>query len=150
MTQTDATLRAWLERAIAIGGPFDPAALFLGVATAVDDLGALTAMGDVTEATGAMATRQAIAGWTAPYKLNDGRWVADADPLYFSPANAGEAQALSHYFLASAAVAGTLKAFKPFAPPRNMVDQNSEVAIIVRVTIDPAGRFDTDVVFGNS
>lgn len=146
MQQTDLILKAWLQRAIAAGGPYDPAALFLGVAVAVTDNGVNTVQADVTEATGDMATRQAIAAWGAPHKLNDGRWCVDAAPKTFLPADSTEAQILSHWFLNTAAAAGTLKAFKPFAPPVNLPDENYSVSITVRLTVDPDGRFDQSVI----
>lgn len=147
MTQTDAVLKAILEKMIAAGGPYDPAALFVGVATAVVDLGVLTTQANVTEATGAMATRVACTPWGSPYKLADGRWVVDGPVCVFAPASAAEAQTLSHVFLNSAAAAGTLKAFKPITPVASMVDENSQFNIHIRLTVDKDGRWDQNVIF---
>ena len=146
LKQADATLRAWLERAVAVGGPYDPAALFIGVYTAVVDAGAATTLADVTEGTGAIATRQAITAWSAPYKLLDGRWCCDAAGKTFKVASAAEAQIVTGYFLASAAVAGTLKGFDSIAPA-NLSDENRAVTIATRLTIDPLGRFSVSQVW---
>lgn len=145
MTQTDAILKAWLTQAIATGGPFDPAALFLGMATAVTDKGGATALGDVTEATGAMATRVAISAWGTPQKMLDGRWCVDAAAKVFKPASSGEAQTLTHAFLVSASTAGTLKAFKALTSPKELVDETRALTYVWRLTIDPNGNFDANV-----
>lgn len=147
--QTDAVLQAWLARAIALGGPYDPAALFLGVATAAVDNGAATVQADITEATGAMATRIAVTPWGAPYKLADGRWVADGPVCNFSPLNETEAQVLNWWFLNGAAAAGVLKAFAAISPGKSMNDENSNLAVIPRLTIDPEGRFSAEVIFSS-
>lgn len=147
MKHTDAVLQAILARAIAAAGPFDPAALFLGVATAITDLGVNTTMAQVTEATGAMLTRVAITPWGTPYKLASGSWVVDGPIAIFAPASAAEAQVLSHWFLASAAVAGTLKSFEALTPARTMSDENSQLNIIPRLTVDPTGNVAVSIVF---
>lgn len=147
MIQTNATLLGWLDKAIALGGPYDPAALFIGVATAIEDLGPDTLMVNVTEATGAMATRQALTPWGTPYKLADGRWCVDSKLITFKPLDATENQTINWYFLASAAVAGNLKGFKRVFPGVTLLDQNGHLNFVIRLTIDPLGRFDQDVVF---
>jgi len=144
---TDAILMTMLENIIETGNAFDPAALFLGVATAIDDLGAETTMSDITEPTGAMATRVALTPWGSPYKLDDGRWVADAPLAAFSPADATEGTTLVGYFLNTAGAAGTLKGFDFFDAPINLIDEFSQVSIIFRLTIDPEGRWSQSIVF---
>lgn len=150
MKQAAATLKAWLEKAIAATGPFDPAALFIGVYTAITDNGQDTVQADVTEGTGALATRVAVTPWSAVYKLADGRWCADGPLCTFSPASAAEAQTVAGWFLNSAAAAGTLKAFEPLPSARPLPDENADLKIIPRLTIDPDGRFSVTAVLANS
>lgn len=145
--QTDAVLEAIINALIDTGGPYDPATLFLGLFSAVTDNGPQTVLADVTQATGAVATRVALTPWGAPYKLNDGRWVVDAPPAAFSPANAGEGQVVTGYFIASLAVAGVLKAWDLFDAPVNLVDEFSQVTVIFRLTVDPDGRWSESIVF---
>lgn len=147
MKQTDAVLQAWLDRATAVGGPYDPAALFLGVATAVNDMGASTVQADVTEGGGALATRVAVTPWSAAYKMADGRWVKDGPPCSFTPASAAEAATITHWFLNSAAAAGTLKAFGQIGEGVNLPDENHTWTIVPRLTIDPNGRFSAEVTW---
>lgn len=139
--QTDAVLQAWLTRATGTGGPYDPAALFLGVATALVDNGALTTMSDVTEGTGDLADRVAVTAWSDPYKMNDGRWVVDGPVCPFAVASSSESQTVTHWFLNSASSAGTLKAYASLSTAVPLPDEKKQLNIIPRITIDPAGRF---------
>lgn len=145
--QTDLTLEAWLVRATAATGPYDPAALYLGVMGGVADKGGLTAMADIIPATGAMATRKAVTPWGTPYKMNDGRWVVDGPLLTFTPLDASEAQSVVGFYLASALTAGVLKAWALFPESISAGDETHRVSIIPRLTIDPLGRFSAEVVF---
>lgn len=147
MTQTDAILAAWLAAAVGEGGPYDPASLFLGVGTAVTDNGASTVLADITQATGDMATRQAVDAWSDPYKMADGRWVVDGPLLAFAPGDETEGQNLAVWFLASAAENGTLKAFGKISPAVPLPDENRHWSIVPRITIDPEGRFSAEVTF---
>lgn len=150
MTLTDTQMSDILTALTAAGGPFDPAALFLGVATGLVDNGGATVIGDVTPATGAMATRQGVTPWSASAKLTDGRWYKDGPLLTFSPASAAETQLLTHWFLADAAVAGNLLAFKPLVPTQQMPDETRDLKILMRLTVDPSGRWDAAVVMPQS
>lgn len=147
LKQTDATLAAWLAKAIATGGPYDPAATFLGVATAIVDKGALTQQSDITEPTGAMATRLAVTSWGTPHKLNDGRWVVDAAPMTFQPADETEHAILVGFFLNSAATAGTLKCFNFFPSAIELIDHTRTLSIVMRLAIDPKGNYSAEVVY---
>lgn len=146
LKQTDAVLLAWLSKAIAATGPYDPASTFLGVGTAVEDHGVNTVLADITEGAGALATRVAMTAWGAPYKLADGRWAVDGPPAHFRPADVTEQQTVAVMFYASAAVAGTLKAFNDVVPSVSLLDENYAVTIYPRLTIDPAGNFSAEVV----
>lgn len=147
MKQTDIVLQEWLTGAIAIGGPYDPAATWVGLASAIDDKGPATAMADVTEAPGGLATRVKVTAWSAPTKLPDGRWCVDGPLCKFTPASAADAGIPSHYFYASALVAGNLKAWHPILPGINLIDNTTALSMVPRLTIDPAGNFEASVVF---
>ncbi len=147
MKQVDSVLEAWLTQAIAAGKNYDPAAVFVGVASAITDNGAATVLADVTECTGALATRVGVVAWSAPYKLADGRWAVDGPICEFSPASSAEAQSVNGYFLASLAVAGTLKAFTVFGQAYYLPDETRVLHIVPRLTIDPLGRFGAEIVW---
>lgn len=145
--QTDAVLKAWLERAIATGGPYDPAALFMGVFTAIDDHGVNTVIGDLTEGTGDLATRVAVTPWGASHKLSDGRWAADGPPCSFTPADDTESQLVTGWFLASASTAGTLKAWATIAEGVSLANEFRTLTVIPRICVDPSGRWSAEVVY---
>lgn len=148
--QTDAVLKSWLDQAIDTGGAYDPATLFMGVYTGLADHGAATVLADVTQATGQMATRKAVTPWGVPYKEADGRWVVDAPALFFTPADSTEAQTLAGFFIASLITAGVLKCWAPFGVAIPMADENAQVTIVFRLTIDPLGRFSAEVVWNGA
>lgn len=147
MVLTDAMLEAMLLHITDTGGPFDPAALFAGVFQSIDDQGVATVQGDVTEGAGDAATRVALTPWGAPHKMQDGRWGIDAPVAEFRVASAAEAQTLAGWFINTAGVAGTLKGFGYFPDPIPLVDENSYVAVVFRLTIDPEGRWSAEVVY---
>jgi hypothetical protein len=130
---------------IAASAVFDPAAVFVGVATNIMDKGALTSMTDVTEATGKMATREAVTTWGAPYMMNDGRAVVDSPNKVFAPLDATEQQVLTHFFLADAAAAGNLLYFEVLPEPAALADENDHLTVVIRLTVDPAGRWSASV-----
>lgn len=147
MKQTGAILKAWLQRVIATGGPYDPAALFAGVYQSITEHGEDTVLADLVEGTGDVATRVALTPWGSVYKLDDGRWAVDAIPATFVPNDSTEAQIVRGSFLATAGTAGTLKAWDDLPTPANLADENSHVTIVWRLTIDPDGRFAANIVW---
>lgn len=145
MTLTDAQMRAMLTALTATGGPFDPAATYLGVATAIADHGSATVQADVTAPPGAAATRGVLASFDGPFKLSDGRWVMEAPSQNFGIASSADACILANWFLNSAAAAGTLKGFGSIFPTVSLVDQYSEFQFVFRLVVDPQGRWDASV-----
>lgn len=135
-------LRDILAAIIATDGPLDPAAVWLGVATAIVDNGDLTVMANVTPAPGDVGTRVPIVAWSAPYRMQDGRWVADGPLATFVPASSADACTLTYWYLASALTAGTLVAFGLLPPGMILQDETSMATVVARVTIDPDGRWD--------
>jgi uncharacterized protein YwbE len=144
MTETIAT--EILAAMTATGGPFDPADVWLGLFTAIVDHGKDTLIGDLTQATGAVATRVAQTPWGAPYRLTDGRVARDNVLSTFSPASAAEAQVVIGYFLADDAAAGTLLAWDLFPEPVPLVDALSQVSVLLRLTVDRAGRWSESAI----
>lgn len=144
---TDDVLKNILAKAIAAAGPLDPTAVFVGLASAVTDKGQDTTLADVTEATGAVATRVEVTAWSAPYKMSDGRWVVDGPICTFSPLNSSESQGVSFFFFASLAAAGVLKGFGSLGGEIPLPDENKQVSIVPRITIAPDGRYGAEIVW---
>jgi hypothetical protein len=124
----------------------DPAKVWIGVAQAIAAQGPNTTMADVTEATGAMATRLPVTAWLAPHTLSDGSRAVESPQVTFKPLNAAEGQALSHWFLADALTAGQLIAYGAFSPPVVLPDQNHVVRVQAQVLVDPNGKWGTGIV----
>lgn len=147
MQLCDNALQGILAGITETGNIFDPAATYVGVATALTDNGQLTTMTDVTEGTGDLATRQAVTAWGSPYKLVDGRWAVDGPLMSFRVADNTEAQTITNWFLASASTAGTLRGFGLISPPANLPDEFAEWSIVLRLTVDPDGRWSAEITF---
>lgn len=147
MKLSEASLENMMAAWIAEGGPWEPTTLFFGVFTAIEDNGVNTVLGDITQATGAMATRIQGDAWGANAKLANGTLYRTLTPnLTFSPANSGEAQILTGWFVASLGVGGTLLGYGYFPEPIEMLDAFSDLEMVFRLTIDPAGKFSDEVV----
>jgi len=147
MKLTQDTIIAILDAITGAGGPFDPAALFVGVYQSIVDNGQATAMADVTEGTGDMAIRIDVTAWGAFIRMNNNKWYQQATPpAIFAPADETEAQTIAGWFLASAASAGTLKAWGAFPAPIEVIDSHSQITIIPRIVCDPAGVWSSEVV----
>lgn len=142
MRLTDSVLQAMLAEVIETGAALDPVATWVAVATAITDRGGATAMADVTPPPGAVATRIPITAWVGPYRMNDGRWAVDGPVARFTPASSAEGCTLTHWILADALVAGGLIGWGMLLPPLVLVDATSKASVVVRVTLDPDGRWD--------
>lgn len=141
LTLTDAVLEEILLAVTGAGGSLDPTATYLGVATAIVDAGQATDLADITEATGAMATRIAVTPWGTPYKMQDGRWCRDSPKFVFRPASAAESQTIVGHFLADASTAGNLLGFDQYVSPYPLPNEDRALSIIIRVVVDPDGRW---------
>jgi hypothetical protein len=148
VVETQAVRKARLVEILATGGIYDPVTCFVGLYTAVTGHGENTVLADLTQATGAMATRQEVTTWTTPYLLADGSWVADSPTMEFRPADGTEAQTVQGLFIASLIAAGVLKAYWPFPAPVELLDHDHAVSVIIRVRVDPRGQSDANIVFG--
>lgn len=147
MQLTQAQLDAALGNLIATGATFDPAALYLGVGTAIVQAGLQTQLSAITQATGAMATRQSIASWSSVYHLQNGCSAVDAPVKRFAPASSSEAQILACWFLASALTMGNLLAYGLITPNVSLTDASTEWAIVLRLCLDPRGQWSAEVTF---
>lgn len=136
-----------LDALIAAGGPFDPAALFLGIGSAVVDTGLDTVLADITQADATDYPKQAVTPWGTPYTLTDGRRVVDGPALQFVPPDNTSPQSIGVWILASALTGGTLKAFQVVDPPVLLETTDNSWTIVVRLTVDPDGRWDVSVAW---
>lgn len=144
---TDDVMEGILNAMIATDGEFDPAALFIGVASNVANPGGGMTIADVTPATGSLATRKASASWGTPYKLTDGRWVVDGPVVTFFPTTTADGQSISWAYLADALTAGNLLAAFPINPSVNLPGPTSHWNCILRLTVDPSGRWEANITF---
>jgi len=129
------------------GAPFDEADTYVGLFTAIDDQEQDTELADLTQATGAVATRQLITAWGTRYIMEDGRHVIDGPLMTFAPASSAEAQVVIGWFMADAIPGGLLKAWGYFPDPISLPDQYAHANIVPRITIDPLGRWSAEVVY---
>lgn len=143
-----ATLRdGILAGIIEVGNILDPAAVFVGIFTAIDDNGVNTVLADLTEPAGDPGLRTAVTAWSAGYTMIDGRRAADGPLVQFRPADETEACVAIGWYLATAAAAGSLLQFGYFEAPVPLPDENAAVSVIPRITVDPDGRWDATISF---
>lgn len=126
---------------------FDPAAVFVGLFTAIVDNGYATLIGDITEPAGTGFARQAVTSWGTAYVMTDGRAVRDGPPLDFRPADDTEATTVIGWFYASLVTGGVLLEFGYFDAPIPLPDEFAVVTVIPRLTVDPLGRWEANVVY---
>jgi len=124
------------------GNIMDPAAVFVGLFTAIDDQSYNTVIGDVTEPTGDPGTRVAVTTWGVASIMADGRSVRNAPDVTFRPADDTEATVVLGWFLADALTAGNLLQFGFFDEPIPLPDETASVTVVARLTVDPLGRWD--------
>jgi hypothetical protein len=133
-----ATIDAALAKLIATGGPFADAALFAGVASAVDPHGVDTVIGDVTPVIGAAGAMQAVT-WGTPYVLNDGSAVVDSNVLQYLPTGS-ETGSVAAVYLGDTSVPLTLKGWlveQPTVP----ISADHPYSTVLRLVVDPSGRW---------
>lgn len=144
MILTSGARDAILSALIAGGGPFDAAILQIGVATGIVNNGLAEVNADLTLPPGGMATKQALTSWGTPYTMGDGRRVVDAPAKEFRPASSAEACVIVGWYLSTASL--VLKAYAYTDAPIALPDQTRAMTVIVRLTVDPAGRWDASVI----
>lgn len=147
MQLTTATAEAIAAALVATDGVFDPAATWMGVGTAISPDGQNTVLADITQATGAMATRKTITAWSGPYQLEDGSIVYQSPLKTWAPASTSEAQTLVCWFLVDAATSGNLLAYGLIQPSVVLSGPLNSWSIVLRFLIDTAGNWSTEVTF---
>jgi hypothetical protein len=147
MQLTLAQLEAIGAALIATDGPFDPAAIWLGVGTAISPSGLNTALSDITQATGAMATRKSLTAWVGPFVDGQGLLVYNGPLMTFKPASSAEDQTLAVWFLADSLTTGNLLGYGMILPPVVLPDETKSWSIVMRLTIDSRGVWSTEVSF---
>jgi hypothetical protein len=144
---TQQLLQDFAASLVATGGPLDPAATWAGVATAIANMGLNTVMSNITEATGAMATRKSITAWNGPFISNTGSVYYEGPLMIWKPASSAEAQSLVAWFLADALTAGNLLYFQTIAPPITLPDELHQASLVLRMNVPSVGVYDLSVVF---
>jgi hypothetical protein len=143
---TLAQMDAMLDALIATAGPFDPAAVFTGIATAVNDQGVNTALSDLTTPDATDFPRKAVTAWSTKYTLADGRRAVDGPLHHFVGVGGDDQPVVSVYYLADALTAGNLLAWDRVIPSKTLASASDVLDMIVRLTIDPAGKWDATVI----
>jgi len=142
LTQMDAMLAALIDT----GGPFDPAAVFTGIATDINDQGVNTALSDLTTPDATDFPRKVITAWSAAYSLPDGRRAIDGPLHHFIGVGGDDQPVVSVYYLADALTAGNLLAWDRIIPSKTLASASDVLDMVVRLTIDPAGKWDATVI----
>lgn len=146
MEPVSGTLLALLHAAIATGGPFDPVASFIGLATAISNKGSATTLADLTLAPGTFATALAIATWGTPYTLDNGDWVVDGAVKKFTPGSGADDCTPVAYYVADAATAGNLRSFGLLPAGINLTFAPLKIlSIVPRLTIPSGATYDVSV-----
>jgi hypothetical protein len=139
---TRAALHTALANLVAAGGVFDPATIFVGLYQGIaPPAGPESVMANLTEATYTGYARQALTPWTSPYNASVGFVTIDGPALHFTPADGVVPNTILGWFIASAAVGGTLLAIEPLATPAPLIDADSTLSIMPRFAIDPTASF---------
>jgi len=146
MKMNEETIVALLNEITEAGNHYDPAALFVGVFTDIDDLGQLTHMAQITEATGDASTRVDVTAWGAPIRMNNGKWYVQCNVAIFKIADSSEAQTIKGWFFNSAGAAGVLKGWGLFPTPIELLDEFSQITIVPRLVLDPNAQWSAEVV----
>lgn len=141
------TLDGALADLIATGATFDPAAVFVGVGTAIVPAGLNTTLDAITQCTGAMATRKPITAWSDVMHLQNQCSAVEGPLMTFTPASAAEDQSVAVWYLADAATDGNLLAYGLVNPPVPLVDQFSSWNIVLRLCLDPTGTWSAEITW---
>ena len=136
-----------MDAIIAEDAILDPAAVFVGVATAITPQGLATLLADLTEPNATAFPRQPVTAWSDPYNLNDGRRVVDGPLMHFTPDSTDHGATLVAWFLADAVTAGNLLAFGLIEPNIPLPGPGSVWSIVPRVTVDPDGRWSAEITY---
>jgi hypothetical protein len=146
MPVTVALIEGLIADAIAVGKTLDPLAVFVGLYTAGPAVTPPVTAADFTLPNAVAAPAVAVASWGAPHLLADGRVCIDSAAKTFRLPNAVNAFTAVGWYLADAAVGGTILEWSPIAPGVALPDETKLLTIVVRLTLDPNGRWDASVL----
>lgn len=144
MQITQATLEAAAGDMVATGGAFDPVGCFIGLATAIENLGLATTMENVTAATGSVGTRQEITAWTGPYELSGGAIYYDGPRMIFHPTSGDAGQIVPNWYMATALTVGDLIGFGVITPPVTFGVPTDALTFVMRIVLDPTGQWSAE------
>lgn len=146
MKPTTFQLSAILTDIIATGGAMDPAATWVGIATALVDNGTATTMANVTEAVGGVATRVKITTWSAVYIRTGGVPIVDGPVCRFVASGGDTSQVIAYAFLASASTAGSLIGYAALPQTYTLAVGGAALSIVPRLTLPV--QADASVLYG--
>lgn len=141
--ERDAILAALIDT----GGPWDPAATFVGVADSITDNGLATVVADIVPAPTSLAVRQAVTTWSDPHIKADGRAMVDSPSMRFSPTSSADATTIGAVYIADAITAGNLMFFENLGSPIPLPDETRTMTVIVRLVVDPiSGEWTSNII----
>lgn len=147
MQLTNYSLGKALEDMIGASGVFDPANVFVGCYSAVNNLGLNTTMSDVTPCTGSLAPLQEVTDWSPVYQEKSGMDVVDGPIMRFSPTTPADAQEVVGVYLTDSADGGDLLGVIPLPAPVQLLGPQNILSFVVRLTLDPSGTWDASVTW---
>lgn len=147
MKLTQAQLLAALNALIDTGGPFDPAEVKVGLASAIEDMGLNTTMANVTPSTGAAGVTEEITTWGAPYITGGSLAVVDSPLLSWFPASGDQETSAAFYYLTDSATTPNLLAYDSLSQNYNLYSTTTPVHLVVRLTMDVSGTWSVSIDF---
>jgi hypothetical protein len=146
MTPTDRLMQALLTEAIATAAILDPADTFVGLYISGPEPNPPLTVASFVLPDATDVPAKAATAWTAPFKLNDGRWAIQANMLTWRLPDSDNAFTANGLYLADAITAGNILAWEAIAGGINFPDALHELSLVVRLTIDPLGRWGANVL----
>lgn len=130
-----ATLDAIAADVIATGATFDPVGCFIGVGTALTDLGVNTTLADITMPTGGLAVRQEITTWSGPFTMQDGTIYYEAPRMIFHSTSGDPGVTIVCFYIATLITGGALIAYATISPPAILDLDTDAWTLVFRLTI---------------
>lgn len=146
MPVTLALLEGILADAVAVGKTLDPLGLFVGLYSAGPAVTPPVTAADFTLPDAVDFPAVALTSWGVPHILGDGRVCIDSAAKTFRPPDDTNGFTAVGWYLADAAVGGAVLKWEPIAPGVGLADETKLLTIVVRFTLDPAGRWDASVL----
>lgn len=138
-------LEAMLADLTAAAASFDPSAVYIGIYTAITPHGVNTVLTDLTTPPVADIPRVAVTTWGAAYRLSDGRVARDSPIATFVPGGGTTSVTVAGWYLADASTSGNLIAYQAIAAPVSLPSADYQWSLVLRLTVDPSGRWDASL-----